>query len=149
MPKFQAKPGQADLVETWKTALADGTASARCDELVRKSPIPNGLADALWRAPEIRITKRGRLIVIQNRVTAATTLVEEGRPPWIAATLRLDGELKEVTIRMDPATAFALGDALARHALRLDEGLVGTIRERVARERMADLTAGISNGEPR
>lgn len=45
------RPGQTELVESWKRSVADGTAGARCDELVRRRimerGIPMALADAI------------------------------------------------------------------------------------------------------
>ena len=47
-------PGHPELVPPWRAAIADGSASARCDELVRRTHaergIPPRLAEALLRS---------------------------------------------------------------------------------------------------
>lgn len=81
---------------------------------------------------------------VENHVTGSTSLVEEGRPPWISLTLRTDsGDRREHTFRMSPAVAFLVADAIARHALRLDPKIGDVLRERLADARAREIM-----GEP-
>lgn len=59
-----SQPENPELVEKWKAALADGTASAKCDGIVRSSPVPMALANAIVAAIERDrgLEERGRLL---------------------------------------------------------------------------------------
>lgn len=48
----RSDPESPERVEAWKRALADGTASAKCDEIVRSRPVPMALANAIVAAIE-------------------------------------------------------------------------------------------------
>lgn len=54
----RAQVTQPEVVASWKQSIADGTASERCDDLIRREHerrgIPMRLANALIRATERR-----------------------------------------------------------------------------------------------
>jgi hypothetical protein len=71
---------------------------------------------------------------IDFHVKSASTIVIDGRPPEIALTLRWGNELAggNQTFGLSPQVAFAIADALARHALRLDPGIERILRQRIS-----------------